>query len=517
MSLHNTDIQGNANISRNANVGSHANVNGDVTVRHNLFVKGWVDAPNIKGPLKGLYASEEALKAAYPRPMPGWFALVGDTLPADVWRAEKDGDFGLASSAQCCWRPTGETGGEFNLWLDQLEGDVKELTDDVRDLEELLDHGLILHESIEFGATASEAYMRLSVMKRNGGVLGFAKPIPIVSAERAGMMSAADKKELTEATDAITGINGRLRELEKTTAEVMRMLEGGTIDPESVDFEVSETEARLTFATKYPAFSAEYPGGRTLREERALPNATVKRAGVMTAADKKELTEATAGLTETKAGLSETKESLKTLARRVTALEGTGGTTLPQRPVCCCCAGGATGPGSASVIDVDRGAWKDGESYYAGDVNPATGLRERHHVWYVGCKFRCLTSETESAPLWNSPDWEFVEGDPEPHIVFTGTDDPTIAFGETKEIGCRVFIYNQDATADVADWEIERDTGSATEDTAWGMKEKAKDFDGSIGLTYASDDDDLGYAGRAVFRVKAHLDGGAEASGELEF
>ena len=71
MSLHNTDIQGNANISRNANVGSHANVNGDVTVGHNLIVKGWVDAPNIKGTCKGLYASEEALKAAYPRPMPG--------------------------------------------------------------------------------------------------------------------------------------------------------------------------------------------------------------------------------------------------------------------------------------------------------------------------------------------------------------------------------------------------------------------------------------------------------------
>lgn len=117
MSLHNTDIQGDANISRNANVGGHANVNGDVTVGHNLIVKGWVDAPNIKGPLKGLYASGEALKAAYPRPMPGWFALVGNTLPAQVWRV----DGGK-------WTPTGETGGEFNLWLDQLQTDV----DDIR-------------------------------------------------------------------------------------------------------------------------------------------------------------------------------------------------------------------------------------------------------------------------------------------------------------------------------------------------------------------------------------------------
>lgn len=121
MSLHDTDIQGNSNVSRNVNVGGHANVHGDVTVNHNLVVKGWVDAPNIKGPLKGLYASEDALNSAYPRPMPGWFALVGNTLPADVYRAERGK-----------WIPTGEKGGEFNLWLDQLETDVKDLNGEIK-------------------------------------------------------------------------------------------------------------------------------------------------------------------------------------------------------------------------------------------------------------------------------------------------------------------------------------------------------------------------------------------------
>lgn len=111
MSISKNDIQGNASVSRNLNVGGHANVNGDALINHNLVVKGWVDAPNIKGPLKGMYASEETLNAAYPRPMPGWFALVGNTLPADVYRVERGK-----------WIPTGEKGGEFNLWLDQLEG-----------------------------------------------------------------------------------------------------------------------------------------------------------------------------------------------------------------------------------------------------------------------------------------------------------------------------------------------------------------------------------------------------------
>lgn len=116
MSLHNTDIQGNANISRNANIGGNLKANGDMSVGHNLIVKGWLEAPNIKGPLKGLYASEATLKAAYPDPEPGWYALIGNTLPAEVWRVD-NGD----------WAPTGETGGEFTLWPDQIEADINAL------------------------------------------------------------------------------------------------------------------------------------------------------------------------------------------------------------------------------------------------------------------------------------------------------------------------------------------------------------------------------------------------------
>lgn len=224
MSLHNTDIQGNANISRNANVGGHANINGDVNVGHNMVVKGWLDAPNIKGTCKGLYASEAALKAAYPRPMPGWFALVGNTLPAQVWRV----DGGK-------WTPTGETGGEFNLWLDQLETDVKDLTDDVRDLEELLDNGLLLGETIEFTSTGNAAAMKFSIMKRDGSTKEHSKPIPIVTAEKAGMMSAADKKELTAATAAITKINETIATLESTTAALKKALDKEIADREAAD------------------------------------------------------------------------------------------------------------------------------------------------------------------------------------------------------------------------------------------------------------------------------------------
>lgn len=224
MSIYKNDIQGDANISRNANIGSHANINGDVTVGHNLVVKGWVDAPNIKGTCKGLYASEEALKAAYPRPMPGWYALVGNTLPAAVWRVD-GGE----------WTPTGETGGQFNIWLDQLETDVKDLTDDVRDLEELLDNGLLLAESITFNSTGEAASMDFTVMKRDGSTKSYSKPIPIVTAEKAGMMSAADKQELSAATAAIVGINKKIATLEETTKKLREDLDAEITNREQAD------------------------------------------------------------------------------------------------------------------------------------------------------------------------------------------------------------------------------------------------------------------------------------------
>ena len=174
--------------------------------------------------------------------------------------------------------------------------------------------------------------------------------------------------------------------------------------------------------------------------------------------------------------------------------------------------------GSSAVTSehVDRGLWESGERYYAGDVSEATGEVETSHVWYMGCKYRCLKTGTESAPLWNSPDWMFEEGDPEAHLVFDGDADPLIAMGETKSVDCRVMIYNQDATADVVKWDITRDTGSETEDAAWALKEKAVGFDGGIDLVYSQEESDLGYGGKACFRVTATLAPGIEASGVIE-
>lgn len=109
MSMRNEDIQGSLSVSHGVTVGGGMSVRGNSKFDHNVVVKGWLDAPNIKGAFKGLYSSGSALKSAYPRPMPGWYALVGNALPADVWRVD-GGE----------WVPTGEKGGEPNMDLASL-------------------------------------------------------------------------------------------------------------------------------------------------------------------------------------------------------------------------------------------------------------------------------------------------------------------------------------------------------------------------------------------------------------
>lgn len=192
-SIYNENIQGNLSTSRDITAGGHLNVRGNSVFGHNVVIKGWLDAKNIKGPCKGLYASEETLNEAYPKPMPGWYALVGNTLPANVYRS--DGSK---------WVATGEQGGEVNLYLDQLEEDVANLDDDVKDIQELIGNGFLVAGSVQFNATATEVTLTYKLRKSDGTETPYNVTVPIVTPEKAGMMSAADKQSLAKVLTNIT-------------------------------------------------------------------------------------------------------------------------------------------------------------------------------------------------------------------------------------------------------------------------------------------------------------------------
>lgn len=105
----------------------------NIVFEHDVRVKGWLDAPNIKHPLKGLFGSEEALQERYPRPMPGWLALVGDTLPAEIWTVEEGR-----------WKGTGKMGGNIVIQVTDSDGNIQDILEGLgeglseEDVEEIL-------------------------------------------------------------------------------------------------------------------------------------------------------------------------------------------------------------------------------------------------------------------------------------------------------------------------------------------------------------------------------------------
>lgn len=78
---------------------------GDVTIEKNLTVLGRIFNDGMQIPNCGLYATIEALRKAHPHPEVGMWAVVGNTMPGDMWRCDKPGE----------WKATGTTGGAGQL------------------------------------------------------------------------------------------------------------------------------------------------------------------------------------------------------------------------------------------------------------------------------------------------------------------------------------------------------------------------------------------------------------------
>lgn len=107
--IENHSVGGSVAVGRDVTVGGRSTIRGNATFNRDVYISGWLNARNIRGAGKGLYETVEKLKSAYPNPENGWFALVGDTLPADIYRAW-GGE----------WKATGQKGGEPVLELARL-------------------------------------------------------------------------------------------------------------------------------------------------------------------------------------------------------------------------------------------------------------------------------------------------------------------------------------------------------------------------------------------------------------
>lgn len=188
--MNNNDIQGSLSVSQGMIIGGDLTTRGNSTFEHNVKIKGWLDAKNIKGPLKGLFKDDASLKENYPEPQTGWYALVGNTLPANLYRAE-NGE----------WVATGEKGGEVYLSLDDLEQDVSEAQNDILELQTFLSDGVLVPDSLVVNSDANTASMTYRLKKQDGSTKDYTVTLPIASENNSGMMSASDKKMLTKTLD----------------------------------------------------------------------------------------------------------------------------------------------------------------------------------------------------------------------------------------------------------------------------------------------------------------------------
>lgn len=179
MDNHNRDIRGHASVGRDVTVGGSTTIRGNTEVGHNLRVEGWLDAPNVVGVLKGLFRSEESLNRHYPRPRPGWHALVGDTLPADIWVEFKGR-----------WVPTGKTGGAPTIRLANIEDDIDELR-----------RGLVTG----VGISSDRESGTLSI-ETNGKDIEC--DIPVVSRTHAGFMTSGDYERMSDILQRVEDMIG---------------------------------------------------------------------------------------------------------------------------------------------------------------------------------------------------------------------------------------------------------------------------------------------------------------------
>lgn len=103
-------------------------------------------------------------------------------------------------------------------------------------------------------------------------------------------------------------------------------------------------------------------------------------------------------------------------------------------------------------------------------------------------------------------------------MEITTNGDGFLAYGESMEVTCRVYQGWKEITDQITDWTITRDSGEAVNDAAWQLKQKVKDFDGTITLTYTDTDNDLGTNPNSIstlFTMVAKIDGDDVAQAQL--
>ena len=200
-----TPIDGDLAVSRNAEVGGDADIHGKARVAGSLKVDGFLDAPHIKGAAKGLFTSLEELNREFPNPRPGWFAIVLDATDKTkgvLYKAENKAWVATTNEA----KPYEFIKDSINVFASK--GELADETERAQGVEGTLRTAIDTNatdlaetkKNIANQLLVDSTADKVTITGRNEQSMriNFESDIPAATTEKAGVISAEDKRKLTK-------------------------------------------------------------------------------------------------------------------------------------------------------------------------------------------------------------------------------------------------------------------------------------------------------------------------------
>lgn len=145
---------------------------------------------------------------------------------------------------------------------------------------------------------------------------------------------------------------------------------------------------------------------------------------------------------------------------------------------------------------------------YLGDWKEGTEYEYYDQVSWHGTMWLCIVPEgqtTTDEPTADSAYWKAMTEIISVEIYFEHDFQQGFAYGREGEIRCKVYRGSEDLTSYVKKWKIERKSDDSVSDAAWLLRDKVKNFDGTISLICSQDVsvDDFGKGRKIIFTVTA--------------
>ena len=145
---------------------------------------------------------------------------------------------------------------------------------------------------------------------------------------------------------------------------------------------------------------------------------------------------------------------------------------------------------------------------YLGDWKEGTEYSYYNQVSWHGTMWLCIVQEgqtTTDEPTADSAYWKAMTEIIPVEIYFEHDFQQGFAYGREGEIRCKVYRGSEDLTSYVKKWKIERKSDDSVSDAAWLLRDKVKNFDGTISLICSQDVsvDDFGKGRKIIFTVTA--------------